>query len=80
MLLYHATTATQFKYKKKIILFISECIRQLLRTYLPETKSRYQLQRSDYTNHLTMVVNRPSSTLEKGRLQALKKSKKSIGK
>ena len=38
--------------------FVIECIRQLLRKHVPETKSRYHLERSDYTNHLTVTVNR----------------------
>ena len=38
--------------------FVTECIRQLLRKHVPETKSRYHLERSDYTNHLTVTVNR----------------------
>ena len=44
---------------------------------MPETKSRYQLERSDYTNHLTVVVNRQA--LQEGR-QALRNSEKCIDK
>ena len=44
---------------------------------MPETKSRYQLERSDYTNHLTVVVNRQA--LKEGR-QALRNSEKCIDK
>ena len=58
--------------------FVIECIRQLLRKHVPETKSRYHLERSDYTNHLTVTVNRQAllQQQQEGEGQIALKSKK----